>query len=188
MSLKKIDANLVRIVKNAEALNTLVHKTAMLIMVHATKSGDCSRALTLVQSLPKSFRTLPLIAWFDKYSPIRVVPVNNVVGMLSKDDKGYKPFNLGKAEAEPFYAIADKNPEKKPEPLGFSAMLKWLETQATAWEKKADDETKVKPEDRRTALELARMLRSVKLPHVEPENDTDTDKNNNKPPLQSKAA
>ena len=171
MSLKKIDANLVRIVKNSAALNVLVHATAILIMTHATKSGDCSRALTLVKSLPASFRKEPLLTWFHKYSPLRVVPVNNVVGMLTKDDKDYKPFNLSKAAAEPFYMIAEKTPEKTPEPLGFAAMLKWFESQATAWEKKADDETKVKPEDRRTALELARILRSVKLTHMEPGND-----------------
>ncbi len=171
MSLKKIDGNIARITRDGNKLNRLVHTTAMMVMNHAIKSGDCTRALALVSAMPASFRRTTLVKWFDKFSPIRVVLENNVVGMLKKGDKGYKPFDLVKADAEPFYAIAEKIAEQQP-PLDLAAIKKWLEQQAKSWEKKAS-EGKVDPAEILTAQALAAQLRSIKLVHIDPANDQD---------------
>lgn len=169
MSLKKIDANLVRITRDGDKLNQLVHTTAMMVMNHAIKSGDCTRALSLVMAMPASYRRTTLVKWFDKFSPIRVVLVNNVVGMLKKDDKGYKPFDLVKADAEPFYLIAEKVAEEKPA-MDLAALKKWLESQAKALEKRAE-EGKIAPEEILTAKAVAEQLRSIKVTHVAAQND-----------------
>jgi len=169
MSLKKIDNNIFRIARDGEKLNLLVHATAMMVMNHAMKSGDCTRALTLVTAMPASYRRTTLVKWFDKYSPIRVVLANNVVGMLKKDEKGYKAFDTVKADAEPFYTIAEKTPEEKP-PLDLAGLRKWVEQQAKALEKRAD-EGKIAESEIVTAKALAKQLRAIKVTHVSADND-----------------
>lgn len=173
MSLKKIDANLVRITRDGDKLNKLVHDTAMMVMTHATKSGDCTRALSLVLAMPASYRRTTLIKWFDKYSPIRVVLANNVVGMLKKDDKGYKPFDLVKANADPFYTIAENTPEEK-KPMDLEAIQKWLEAQAKSLEKRAED-GKISEGEILTAKAIAEQLRAIKVVHIPAANDVQKD-------------
>jgi hypothetical protein len=168
MSLKKIDANLVRITTNGDKLNVLIHQTAMLIMKHATKSGDCTRALALVKAMPASMRRTTLIAWFTKYSPIRIVFQNDAVGMLKKDDKGYTAFALDKAEANPFYKIAENNAE--PGLLDFDKFIKMIQGMAKREAAKAD-EGKVKPEDVASIKAACEMLASLKFQRIEPAND-----------------
>lgn len=169
MSLKKIDSNINRIVVNAAKLNDLIHKTAMMVMHHAAKSGDCTRALTLVKAMPASHRRTMLVKWFDKYSPIRVVLVNDVVGMLKKDDKGYKPFKLADADADPFFMVAEREAEEKP-PLDLAGLIKWVEQQAKGIEKRAED-GKIAPSEILTAKALAAQLRAIKVKHIEADNN-----------------
>ena len=164
MSLKKIDANLVRITTNGDKLNVLIHQTAMMIMKHATKSGDCTRALSLVKAMPASMRRTTLIAWFTKYSPIRVVFQNDAVGMLSKGDKGYTPFALEKAEANPFYQIAENNAE--PGLLDFDKFIKMVQNMAKREAAKAD-EGKVKPEDVASIKAACEVLAGLTFARVE---------------------
>lgn len=171
MSLKKIDNNIFRIARDGEKLNKLVHDTAMMVLRHATKSGDCTRALALVMAMPASYRRTTLVKWFDKHSPIRVVLANNVVGMLKKDEKGYKPFNFESAAAEPFYAIAEKTPEQQP-PMDLAALKKWLEQQAKSLEKRAED-GKIAPDEIASAQRLAQQLRAIKVSHVKADNDAE---------------
>lgn len=170
MSLKKIDANLARITTNGDKLNVLIHTTAMLILKHATKSGDCTRALSLVKAMPASMRRTTLIQWFTKYSPIRVVFQNDAVGMLKKDDKGYTAFALDKAEANPFYKIAENNAE--PGLLDFDKFIKMIQGMAKREAAKAD-EGKVKPEDVASIKAACAMLAGLKFTRVEPANDAD---------------
>lgn len=169
MSLKKIDANLARITTNGDKLNVLIHATAMLILKHATKSGDCTRALSLVKAMPASMRRTTLISWFTKYSPIRIVFQNDAVGMLKKGDKGYTAFNLDKADENPFYKIAENNAE--PGLLDFDKFIKMIQNMAKREAAKAD-EGKVKPEDVASIKAACDVLAGLKFTRVEPANDT----------------
>lgn len=175
MSLKKIDANLVRITTNGDKLNVLIHQTAMLIMKHATKSGDCTRALALVKAMPASMRRTTLISWFTRYSPIRVVFQNDAVGMLRKEDKGYTPFNLEKADANPFFKIAETNAE--PGLLDFDKFIKMIQAMAKREAAKAD-EGKVKPEDVASIKAACEVLAGLKFQRIEPANNDDKPANN----------
>lgn len=164
MSLKKIDGNIARIITSAAKLNEMIHNTAVMVLNHAVKYGDCTRALTLVKAMPASHRRTKLIAWFNKFSPIRVVLENDVVGMLTKDAKGYKPFEIAKAMTEPFYDIAEKVQEGKP-PMDLADLRKWIEQQAKGLEKRAE-EGKISEEEIATAKALAAQLRAIKVKHV----------------------
>lgn len=163
MSLKKIDSNLVRITTSGDKLNALIHATAMMIMVHATKSGDCTRALALVNAMPASMRRTTLVQWFTKYSPIRVVFQNDAVGMLSKDDKGYTAFNLAKADSNPFFKIAESNPE--PSLLDFDKLVKMIVGIGARIEKNIE-EGKVKPDDIASAKAMAERVAALKFQRV----------------------
>jgi len=163
MSLKKIDANLVRITTNGAKLNILIHETAMLIMKHTIKSGDCTRALALVNAMPASMRRTTLVTWFTKYSPIRVVFANNVVGMLKKDEKGYTPFNLAKAEANPFYQIAENTAE--PGLLDFDKFIKMVQAMAKREAAKVD-EGKAKPEDAASIKAACEAIAALKFTRI----------------------
>jgi hypothetical protein len=168
MSLKKIDNNLGRINTNGNKLNDLIHETAMLILNHAMKTGDCTRALSLVKQMPASMRRTTVVQWFTKYSPIRVVFQNDAVGMLSKSDKGYVGFNLDKADANPFYKIAEANVE--PSLLDFDKFIKMIQNMAKREAAKAD-EGRAKPEDVASIKAACEVLAGLKFTRVAPAND-----------------
>lgn len=168
MSLKKIDSNIKRIVTNAAKLNVLIHETALLVLGHAAEHGDCTRALALVKAMPASHRRTMLIAWFDKYSPIRVILANDKVGMLKDTAKGFVAFNVEGATAEPFYAIAEATPEKPP--FDLNAMLKFIESAAKRVQTQID-EGRVPDADVSTAQALIASIKAVKVERVVPAND-----------------
>ena len=163
MSLKTIDKNIKTITTNAAKLNVLIHETAMLIMSHAKEHGDCSRALTLVNAMPASMRRTMLVAWFDKYSPIRVVQTNNRVGILKATAKNYVEWNLEGAEAEPFYELAEAIPEKPA--LDFNALVEMVKRLGKTIEKKIEDGGVVDT-DIESAKALARAVSGLKVDRV----------------------
>jgi len=163
MSLKVIDKNIKTITTNAAKLNVLIHQTAMLIMGHAKEHGDCSRALTLVNAMPASMRRTMLVAWFDKYSPIRVVQTNNRVGILKATAKNYVEWNLEGADAEPFYELAEAIPEKPA--LDFAALVEMVKRLGKTIEKKIDDGAVVDT-DIESAKALARAVSGLKVERV----------------------
>jgi len=168
MSLKIIDKNLRTITTNASKLNGLIHDTGMLILAHAMEHGDCTRALSLVKAMPASMRKTMLVAWFEKYSPIRVIEANGKVGMLKDSAKGFVPFNLEGAAAEPFYVIAERTPEAKP--FDLAAMMKFVEATVKRIEKNVT-EGNVPDADRSTAEALLEQMRGIKVTKVVADND-----------------
>ena len=168
MSLKLIDKNIKTITTNAQKVNVLIHSTGMLILRHANEHGDCTRALSLVKAMPASMRRTMLVAWFEKYSPIRVIESNDKVGMLKDSAKGFVAFNIEGADAEPFYVIAGKTPEVKP--FDLAAMLKFIEGSVKRVEKQLS-EGNVPDADRSTAEALLAQMKGVKIEKIVPAND-----------------
>jgi len=163
MSLKTIDKNIKTITTNAAKLNILIHDTAMLIMSHAKEHGDCSRALTLANAMPASMRRTMLVAWFDKYSPIRVIQANNKVGILKPTAKTYVEWNLEGAAAEPFYELAEAVPEKPA--LDFNALMQMVQRLSKQIEKKIE-EGAIVDEDIESAKAVARAVAGLKVERV----------------------
>ena len=150
-------------------INLYVHETAMMILRHSFEHGDCSTAQGLVNAMPQSARKLALINWFGKFSPIVVKDDSKWDSKMHKEGtKLYIPFDIDGAEANPWFELADAMGAEKP-PVDLAGMLSWLEAQAKAWDKKAD-EGKVSPSEIATAKSLAASLRAIKVVHV-PAND-----------------
>ncbi len=152
-------------------INLYVHETAMMILRHAFEHNDCSTAQGLINAMPQSARKLALINWFHTFSPIVVKDDDKWNSKMHKEGtKLFVAFDIEGAEANPWFTIADKMGAEKPA-LDQAGILKWLETQAAQWEKKADDGNKVAPEASMAAKALAAALRSIKLaPVAEPAN------------------
>lgn len=166
MSLKKIDGNITRITTNSAKLNVLIHQTAMMILTHANGrgNGDATRALYLVQAMPASMRRTTLIAWFHKYSPIRITLKPDTVSLLKKGDPGFTAFDLAKADANPFYEIAEKVDET-PALLDFEKFIGMITAIANR-EKAKVDEGKVKPEDAPSIVAACDLLANLKFERV----------------------
>lgn len=102
-----IDAGIAWIRSTGSKFDATAHQVAVAIMRHAKDSGDCSRALKLVQAMPKSGRRSALINWFSAFSPINVTMAKEAkdckVGLRKADAKLYVPFNVDGADANPFY-------------------------------------------------------------------------------------
>lgn len=110
--LKAIDKAIASFTTNAGKLNRQCHTIAMGIMHHAFATGDCTRALALAKAMPASMRRTMLIAWFVKYSPITVKLGDEEKVGLNKGKNAAK-FDLEGADGEPFYELAEKQPEEK---------------------------------------------------------------------------
>lgn len=142
-------------------INQYVHETGVMILKHAAEHNDCSTAQGLINAMPQSARKLALINWFTKFSPIVVKDDDNWTSKMHKEGtKLYVPFDIEGAEANPWFTIADGMGAEKP-PIGFDGMLAWIEGQAKAWEKKAD-EGKVASAATEAAKDLAQQLRAIK--------------------------
>ena len=148
-------------------INLYVHETAIEILEHIQEHRNCATAQMLVNAMPQSARKLALITWFSTYSPILVKDdAKWTPKILPETDNRYVPFDVEAAKLNPWYLIADKMGSEKPA-ADIQAMNAWLETQAKAWEKKADDESKVLPGEALAAKALATALRAIVVTHVE---------------------
>ncbi len=103
MNLKTIDSNIGLILKSGAELNDLIQNTAVGILLHAEKHGDCTRALKLVQAMPKSFRRNLLIGWFATYSPIGMNVTTGKCGLHREGSKLYNPYDVKQAAITPWY-------------------------------------------------------------------------------------
>lgn len=119
-NLKAIDKRIATVTTNAAKLNGYIHETGMMIVRHANQHGDCTRALALVKAMPASMRRTMLIAWFAKFTPIAVklgdseaVGFNAKYLALKTPEAKAKAWNIDGANAEPFYAMAEAEPEAK---------------------------------------------------------------------------
>lgn len=115
MSLKKIDAGIVSIARNAETMNADIQTIAVAILEHAQAHGDCTRALRLVQALPKSFRRNLLITWFATYSPIGMNVNTGKVGFHKANSKLFRPFDIKTAKTVMWYNQPQQEAEDLPD-------------------------------------------------------------------------
>lgn len=115
MELKQINRNIQTISRSYAKVNTLVHTTAVGILVHAQQHGDCTAALRLVQAMPKSARRGLLINWFAKYSPIGMNVNKGKVGFHKEGAKLYRPFDIEAATANPWFSGEEADKEDLPD-------------------------------------------------------------------------
>jgi len=172
MSLKIIQKNIKQITTSAAKLNMLIHTTGMLVIEHARPQadgghGDCSIALNLINAMPASMRRTMLKLWFETYSPIRFQMKDGLcvkVGMLKDTAKGFTPFNVDDARENPFFTLAEQNPEGKV--LDFDAILNMVKGLSKRIDKQVE-EGKVKPEDVASARAASISLAGLRLVRVE---------------------
>lgn len=181
-TLKSIDKRIATFTTNRDKLRNDAHEIAMLILNHAAPvaagpnaqgTGDCTRALRLCEAMPKSWAE-QMVAWFKKFSPIRVVVKNGKCEYapdykkLDADQK-VNGWNLEGAAALPFWE-ATEEPDAKPI-LDFAALVKMVEGLSKRIAKKVED-GEVKPEDMASAKAIADKIGGLKLTRVKAENDS----------------
>jgi hypothetical protein len=170
--LKTIDTKIALVRKNGDEFNTLIHDTAMMILIHAKEHGDCSRAQHLVMAMPASMRRTSLIVWFSDYSPIVVKNAEDWNARMQKPETAtgkpnplYKPFNIETAENDPWYKHAERNREANFVPLKFEDMVQQVQQFAGRIIKQIDD-GKVADDDLESAKALARTLEDLHFTKV----------------------
>lgn len=178
ITLAQIDAKIATFSTNRKALQTLAHDIAMMILRHAAPkevspdcvgSGDCTRALSLMEQMPKSWAA-QMDNFFRLYSPIIVVTKNKKCGFnpdykkLTAEEK-LLVWKLDLAAQNPFYELEE--PEAQSKVLDFEALVKMVEGMAKRLEKQAE-EGKVAEEDIPSALALVTQLKGLKIKRVKP--------------------
>jgi len=174
---KDIDKKIATFTTNRDKLRNLGHEIALMIFRHAAPeevgtgcvgTGDCTRALKLIQALPGSW-AIQMADWFKAYSPVRVVEKN---GKCEFDPK-YKAletraeklewWNLEGAEATPFWELTAEVREVKT--YDFNALVEMITRQAKAIKKKIKDGV-VAPEDVPSAEALVTQLEALHFKRV----------------------
>lgn len=178
ITLAQIDEKISSFTTNRKALQSLGHEILMMIFRHAAPvevspdcsgSGDCTRALKLLEQMPKSWAA-QADNWLRQNTPIRVVVKNKkcefdpAYKKLSKQDK-LTWWKLEEANVTPFYELEE--PEAKTTDLDFEALVKLIESTAKRIEKKVE-EGHVKADDVLTALDVASRLKGFKVKRVKP--------------------
>lgn len=107
MDLKQIDKGIRELKGIVENVNQRVQGLAVAIISHAKDHGDCSRALTLVNALPSTFRREFLIRFFRHFGSIGIDVKGQKVRLISADTKGYRGFDVDGAKANNWYEAAD---------------------------------------------------------------------------------
>lgn len=129
MNLKQIDAKLGELRGVVANVGDRVQELAVAIIAHAAGAGagDVSRALTLVQALPNSFRREYLLQYLKYFGSIGIDLKGGKVRVLSRDNKAYRGFDVDGAKAnrwdEPFEAdgVTRKPWYQGPNPQAFES-------------------------------------------------------------------
>ena len=182
----QILAEITAIKTDAHNFNQRVHKCALDIFDRSQVHGDCSQAQLLVMALPRSFRRLALIEWFSRYTPIVTKDSEDWESKMHKpESKLYRPFERESADANPWFQIAENNPERKKKVWTFDAFVQFIANKAAEMDKKADNGD-IPEEDvesikamtaRLSAMKFERV--EVKAPPAEAETDDDSTAPNN---------
>ena len=113
---KVIDTKIASIRRRGTTLRGDTQKCAVLIMEHAKETGDCSRALRLVEALTSASERVMLIDWFKNYSPINVTWNKDAgkrrIGYNKPDAKAYNAFNLDGARANNYFDVVKSDDEQ----------------------------------------------------------------------------
>lgn len=169
ISVGAIDKRIARIGKLGAELNDYIHATAVMIVTHAAGkgNGDVTRVDMLMAAMPNSFRKTAMRAWLSKHTPIVLeggkgepykARLSDTYKEMKDADKRAAAWKLADADAEPFYAIADKVPEEKDYDL--AALIKMVQTLGKRIEGKIA-EGKVVANDVEKANDLIRKLANV---------------------------
>ena len=110
---KAINQAINTIRKNGAAWNELVQSTIVAIMEHAQTHNDCTAAERLLTAMPKSAKRSLVALHFQRYSPINVRIEKNAykASYHQADSKKYNTFNIGGAEANPWYDMPEADKE-----------------------------------------------------------------------------
>lgn len=112
----------------------IVHTAAIQCLAHAEKHGDTTLMDRLVKGLGKSVRRQALILWVHDFSPIRwngdgqvgQAPAKIKRDGKEQDNPNYRPYNVDKADATPFYDYAP-GAERTARPLSFDGIIAVVE-------------------------------------------------------------
>jgi hypothetical protein len=85
--------------------NGFIHDTAIAILEHVEKTGDCSAALRLATAIPSPRRRELLARWFSRYSPIEVDLKKKRSRLLKPGWGRFRPFDLQAARRVAFYEL-----------------------------------------------------------------------------------
>lgn len=114
--LKAIDALIAKVPGAYAKAHETVQAAAIAIVEHAMNYGDCSRALTLVRTIPVN-QARSLIIYFMTVSPIGVLLSKNKkddkVRLLPDTSKAYNPFDMDKAKALSWWTMDAEKAEKE---------------------------------------------------------------------------
>jgi hypothetical protein len=158
---KAIRLTIRSIIRSAVSLQSKIAAVALECLAHAAEHGDATLANELYRGLPTGQRTASLKAWFETYSPVRFRnDETKGVGLLQKDAKGYTPFDLEGAEANPYY----KDVETVSKPLTMAALKKILSSLPTKVENAKNGKGKVaiaEGEDADAMLAFARKASAL---------------------------
>ena len=174
MSLKAIDRKIGTFSTNKAKLQDLGHEIAMMIFDHAFAHADCTRALTLAQEMPKSWKA-QLEEWFKTFTPIVVVTKNDKVGLSpaylklkkEKPEEALKMWDRIGAEATPFFKLNE--PDTQAQVYDFAALVKMVEGLSKRIETQVE-KNHVKAEDIESAKAIARTLSGLRFSRVKQDN------------------
>lgn len=114
--LKAIDALIAKVPGAYAKAHDAVQSAAVAIVEHAMNYGDCSRALTLVRTIPVN-QARSLIIYFMTVSPIGVLlsksKKDDKVRLLQETSKAYNPFDMDKAKALSWWTMDAEKAEKE---------------------------------------------------------------------------
>lgn len=115
VTLKVIDRNIALVRTSGNAFNALVQSTIIAVLLHAQATGDCTRALALVNAMPKSTKRGAVINTFADFSPIGMNLSKGNVGFHKEGSKLYKPFDIKGAIANPWFERDEVKKEDLPD-------------------------------------------------------------------------
>ena len=129
-AIASVTATIADLVSRDGAFDQEVHNVAVQILGHVSVCGDLTLMCRLLGNVTTSngavfekgvaSRRLALLEWLNEYSPIRVSG-DNVIGMLKKTAKDYRPFDLEAAAANPFWTLSGEQDRRDKPPVPFDS-------------------------------------------------------------------
>jgi len=99
---KVIDAGIEGCIQRSNELGPDLHKWAVQALLHAEKHSDPRKLDRLATGAHKSNAPQAIKAWAERHSPVRWNG-DGKVGIMKVDAKGYTPFDIEAAHADPYW-------------------------------------------------------------------------------------